>query len=528
LGHDTLLGGAGNDTLVAGPNGTTIYGGAGDDTCLGGIGADVMFGGDGNDFLDGSAGNDYLDGGIGNDTLNGDADNDTIFGDIGDDTLHGGMGADQIYGGQGNDTLYGDDGNDQLDGGTDTNEMFGGSGADQFYSVPVPKSAQARGTVLLANDMSTGDGDSSSASYDPNAGWFDATLTDVGLRSLARFDYQDGSLTRSDMLGLYSQIETDEKVTGDELKDLRTVCNTKTGLEMPDDVSCLTNEVIGNSWADSHFGGHPLHPLKNGVSSDQLSLRVNKWFLGEDLPKADPHTNYQSVGDKLFLDGPSYVDVRQGAAGDCYLLSSLAELAVKAPNAIENMFLDNGDGTFGVRFYKNGVAKYVTVNDLLPVYYSSPVYANFHPNSYGDSELWVALVEKAYCQVSEEGWTHHGHTNSYKGISGGSPVEVIAEITGQATDFTPIKANSPSSMLSSIVGAFDDGKTITMATKNHGTAKNVVNNHSYAMIGYDAATQKVTLFNPWGINNGSEFPGLITIAWSDVVRSFCEWETETV
>ena len=32
------------------------------------------------------------------------------------------------------------------------------------------------------------------------------------------------------------------------------------------------------------------------------------------------------------------------------------------------------------------------------------------------------------------------------------------------------------------------------------------------------------LFNPWGLNNGTSFPGLVTLSWSEIVGSFCEWE----
>jgi hypothetical protein len=61
----------------------------------------------------------------------------------------------------------------------------------------------------------------------------------------------------------------------------------------------------------------------------------------------------------------SYQDVNQGNLGDCYLLASLAGTAYRTPSTIQNMFTDNGDGTFTVRFLRNGVANYVTVDRLL-------------------------------------------------------------------------------------------------------------------------------------------------------------------
>src|SRR5262249_23009895 len=159
----------------------------------------------------------------------------------------------------------------------------------------------------------------------------------------------------------------------------------------------------------------------------------------------------------------------------------LAELTIQDPSAIEDMFTDNGDGTFAVRFYQRGVARYVTVNTELPVYsyhgYTAAEYASYTTGS-GGHELWVALAEKAYCQISEEGWTGHGSKNAYKAINSGSPVDTIKQITNDTTGFTGINARSSSTMLNTIVSDFDSGKTITFATKNHGTASNILNDHS--------------------------------------------------
>jgi len=47
------------------------------------------------------------------------------------------------------------------------------------------------------------------------------------------------------------------------------------------------------------------------------------------------------------------------------------------------------------------------------------------------------------------------------------------------------------------------------------SAPKVVGNHCYAVVGYDAFSGNVTVFNPWGIENG-----LLTLSWSDVVANF--------
>ncbi|MBW4511829.1 MAG: hypothetical protein KME64_35805 [Scytonematopsis contorta HA4267-MV1] len=76
-----------------------------------------------------------------------------------------------------------------------------------------------------------------------------------------------------------------------------------------------------------------------------------------------------------------------------YLIVSLGTVAQQKPRYIQEMFIDNGDDTYTVRFLNNGVADYVTVDRFLPADASGKlVYArkgDFVNNP--SNELWVAL-----------------------------------------------------------------------------------------------------------------------------------------
>src|SRR5204863_759653 len=130
---------------------------------------------------------------------------------------------------------------------------------------------------------------------------------------------------------------------------------------------------------------------------------------------------YAYTQGSLFVSGAAYTDIRQGAAADCYFVSALAETALRTPSTIQSMFIDNGDKTFTVRFYHDGVADYVTVDRALPTNSSGKAqYAGFggrYDNS--RNELWVALAEKAYAQMNEAGWLGHAASNAYAAIDGG-------------------------------------------------------------------------------------------------------------
>ena len=62
-------------------------------------------------------------------------------------------------------------------------------------------------------------------------------------------------------------------------------------------------------------------------------------------------------------------------------------------------------------------------------------------------------------------------------------------------------------------------------TNDTGTADNVVKNHVYMLIGYDAAKDKFRLFNPWGF--GASYPAELELSYSELVASFVQ-TTSTV
>ena len=91
-------------------------------------------------------------------------------------------------------------------------------------------------------------------------------------------------------------------------------------------------------------------------------------YLG-NIPLANPvaATAYSPApaGASLFLAGnndePSYLDVDQGDVGDCWLLASLAEVAARDPQDIEDMFTYDGTtmdkgatvGLYTVQFFNS-------------------------------------------------------------------------------------------------------------------------------------------------------------------------------
>jgi hypothetical protein len=245
--------------------------------------------------------------------------------------------------------------------------------------------------------------------------------------------------------------------------------------------------------------------------------------------------SYQPAQGNLFQSGISYQDVNQGIVGDCYFLASLAAVALKTPKVIEDMFIDNGDGTYTVRFFKEGKADYLTVDRFLPTYRDSDslpfakVGGNYNNSA---NELWVALAEKAYAQINEAGWIGQDGTNTYKGIELGWTDKAMAHISSKNSN----SASIPSSTSNQVVDAFNASKLITFSSfglnsSGQGPTKNspVVSNHAYTMVGYNQATGQFKLFNPWGLSGGYESgdstfkPGILEMTWNQIKTYFSQW-----
>jgi hypothetical protein len=291
-------------------------------------------------------------------------------------------------------------------------------------------------------------------SLNAGASWYELFTTEVpdsAVSALAQSDFaRDGQLTQADVLGLFNEVEANGALTAAECTSLQELIDSA-AVAMPVDVRNLASKVINGNSANDTFQGESLGDIWTGSAASQLNDLVGKWFYGTDLPTTDidPTTGtnfpYAQASGSLFgpTGAPSYNDVAQGYAADCYFLAALGQLAVQSPQTIENMFVDNGDGTYTVRFYNNGVADYVTVNSELPVNSQGQfVYAGYDQygqpaivNS-GTNVLWVALAEKAYAQLAEEGWSradHGAYANAYDSIGYGWPTTVSSQLTGSMT-----------------------------------------------------------------------------------------------
>ncbi|HEY9632537.1 MAG TPA: C2 family cysteine protease [Coleofasciculaceae cyanobacterium] len=373
--------------------------------------------------------------------------------------------------------------------------------------------------------------------------WFNKNLVNPTIQSLTRSLATDG-LTRNEMLQIFRAAEDGDAVNGvidaTELKDLRTIVSNTALFKMSntydyDYVRVLSNKIVNGDIANTTYQGAPLGNLYAGSSATQLEKLIGQWFLGSDRPVAQSSDktvtySYKNASGSLFQNGIGYPDIKQGDVGNCYFLAGLGEAALYSPNTIKSMFIDNGDNTYTVRFYNNGVADYMTVDRYLPTDASGRLVYASTGSLYNSSsnELWVALAEKAYAQLNSSGWIGQDNTNSYQGIEGGWDGYAFSHITGNTTGYYGMLD------FNSMVNYFNSGNWVGVSSKVSGVASNVVPNHAYVVTDYNASTKTFTLFNPWGVNGGyydsngdgvaeTFKPGTVELSYSQLIANFDGW-----
>jgi hypothetical protein len=381
-------------------------------------------------------------------------------------------------------------------------------------------------------------------SFNGGSSWFpffSCELNDIGVADLAAAYYQrDGQLTRTDMLGLFNEVELEGSVTSAAYTSLRELVDSL-AIVMPSSVRNLAGKVVNGDVANKDFQGQSLGDLGPGSSKAQLYNLVLKWFYGADLPTTDvnPATGadfgYALASGSLFgpFGVPRYNDVAQGDAADCYFMASLGQTALQSPKTIQSMITSNGDGTYTVRFFDNGVADYVTVNSELPVdsngqfvYADQDQYGRTAYVSSGNNVLWAALVEKAYAQLAEEGWSRGvDGENSYNSIGYGWPTAATSQITGATTSRsiflhgTGADPNAEQDVLNDI-NASHLITILTMATPPDGNSA-LLANHAYVLESYTAG--EFFFVNPYE-DAGAR---VVEVTWAQLLPYVSDFEDVT-
>jgi Calpain family cysteine protease/ALTTAQ repeat len=338
------------------------------------------------------------------------------------------------------------------------------------------------------------------------------------------------------------------------LTQFASTLNTAQGVTVSSYLQNIIDSFVLGSAANAYWTGGATSSVTLGnLSANSTQTQVNeligKWFLGTDLPSSSVKMSgapkftvtYSTVSSPVFSgSGPLMSDVNQGYLGDCFLLAPLAELACKNPTYIRSMITDNGNNTYGVRFYVNGQTDYVTVNNQLA---DGGTEFNYGPN------IWASLIEQAYTELQASGIVIGASAkqgNSYSTIgNGGFPECTLEELTGAATitDFTgyynlvtpsasywtsyvyngsSLTNNNINSVATTsgynytstnlqnmLITDLNLGYDLILSSNTDATDSNgkstLISDHAMAIYGYDSITSMFEIYNPWGTMSSGQY-----------------------
>lgn len=352
------------------------------------------------------------------------------------------------------------------------------------------------------------------------------SLTDAGLKADMISVVADGVVTYGEILtvvtDLSSSLSTVSGLSANQFSDLKAIAaNWNNGVTMSSYVDDILNRFVNGDAANAYYTGGgtatALGNLRVGSTVTQLNQLIGKWFLGNDLPSTTVMMNgstikvtYKASTAPLFgVGGPVASDINQGYLNDCYLLAPLASIARSNPGLISSMFVDNGNNTYGVRFFTGGKEDWVTVNAVLPM---TGAHYSFNDAYNNVGNIWVNLIEKAYVQINTQGvytgnyYANFGNSFSTIG-SGGTPDSALQAVTGSKISHYVVANNAET--INALVNALAAKNDISLCswTNSYDSAgyQCLVAGHAMSVTGFDAATGKVTILNPWGTKAGQNY-----------------------
>ena len=234
---------------------------------------------------------------------------------------------------------------------------------------------------------------------------------------------------------------------------------------------------------------HEIASFTAPVDGTQVSMEI----AGQDMVDPDSTVAYTDAYESypLFSNGPQYDDIVQGQLGDCYFLSGLAALAQTDAGLITQSITALGDGTYAVRYYRYGTAQYYRIDGQLPT--GGPGFARLTGNG---SELWVALLEKAFAQF------RYGQ-NSYVSLEGGSLSEPFTAITGQSIVGRATSTSTAAEIAQQLQSDLTAGHAVTAMSFT--AVAPIVANHGYSVHSVENVdgVWYITVYNPWGYDGAS-------------------------
>lgn len=195
----------------------------------------------------------------------------------------------------------------------------------------------------------------------------------------------------------------------------------------------------------------------------------------------------------LYASGtPDFSLLEQGPAGDCYFFSGAGWIARYRPQVIVQAIVALADGSFQVTF-PNGDSAVVTAPT------DSEMAFNDSASTLTDG-FWMPILEKATGVVMARRNARSAQvedpTLAIDVPSG--PMPVVERFTGKGATGHELGARANRAKVRKALVRMHERRLMAEVLLLHRPAAKLAWDHVYAVLGYDARSQVVVLWNPWG------------------------------
>ena len=278
-------------------------------------------------------------------------------------------------------------------------------------------------------------------------------------------------------------------------------------------------KMSGEKYTDDQFPPN-LNSLMGANQMRKAEWGDTVWFRPDDF--------YGAGSYEIFQGKIEPNDIRQGALGDCYFLSTISSMA-EWPERIKQIFVTkqvNTCGCYCVKVCEMGEWKEVIVDDCFPCdkYTKKPIFTKGN-----DKELWVLILEKVWAKIYA----------SYDAIEAGLTRECLHDFTGAPTKFFLTDRKEEWEMIwrkitkaekKQYIMACGAGEFFSQTSVNIANSKGIVSSHAYSLL---AATEVdtpqgrvrlVRLRNPWGKTEWKGAWGDTSPEWTSQLKAQLGWE----
>ncbi|KAK7866739.1 hypothetical protein R5R35_003159 [Gryllus longicercus] len=263
-------------------------------------------------------------------------------------------------------------------------------------------------------------------------------------------------------------------------------------------------------------------PLKEEETDEMQKLLAEQKYVDKDFPLPDEHCLRPHEIDpkpKMFVDGPSHMDIIQQNLGDCWFLAAATvvaqhpELIHQVIPADQPLYGKDYKGILIFRFWNVGKWTRVYIDDRLAVTKNKHL---LYGKCTRKNEFWLPLLEKAFAKF-------HG---GYPRIQGGFCDEAFLCLTGYICQRFFLKSSvKEKELFGTFTREIQNNSLIAVGAPEGDWKQGIPGRHAYSLTGVytvragDNIVRLVRVRNPWGAGAPVEWKGAFSdndLKWTGV------------